>query len=512
VTAATDTPLLALDDVSKRFGGVQALRGARLHIYPGEVHTLLGENGAGKSTLVKVIAGVHSADAGEIHWDGERVDALDQAESSRLGIRVIHQRLNTVAHLSVSENITLGRERRRFGIVIRQKADRAAAAAALARVGARIELGRQAGGLPVAERQLIEIARALQDQDVRVLIMDEPTASLGEREVDRLFDVIRGLREAGVAIVFISHKLNEVMAISDRITVMRDGRWIATVLPHETSQEDLVEKMVGRQLSADVSALEPPEDYGEVVFEAERLTTRTGLKDVSVTLHRGEILGVYGLMGSGRTELARALVGADPLLEGTLRLDGREIAPRTPRAAKALGIGLVPEERSQSVFDLLSVRENLSAASSDLIASKAGVLRSGRERKRAVEAVRQLGVRTPSAEERMANLSGGNQQKVVLGRWLTRDTRVLLLDDPTSGVDVGAKAEIYRLISDIASAGGSVFMTSSELPELLLVAHRILVLHQGRVAGVLTGDARTERKVLHLALRGEHAADDPIAP
>lgn len=499
----TSQTLFAARGICKWFGGVRALGGASLEIRGGEVHTLLGENGAGKSTLVKIIAGALKPDGGTLAWDGEPLSSLDLAASHRLGIRVIHQRLTTVSHLSVSENLLLGNEPHRFGMVQLRTARRRAQDA-LERIGVHLDLDRQAGTLRVAERQLVEIARALIGE-ARLLVMDEPTASLGEREVEHLFGVVRKLREEGVAIIYISHKLSEVMAISDRVTILRDGQTVRTVDINETDPGALVESMVGRVLAHDLGSRQQTVPDDSVVLEARSLFTSTGLSDISFKLHRREVLGVYGLMGSGRTELARALFGADRLLAGSLHVDGTPVILRSPRDARKLGLGFVPEERPQAVFEDLSVLENATMAASKLT-SRMSIVRHGLERILSGEMIRRLGVRAESIDSPMRALSGGNQQKVVLGRWLLRGSRILILDDPTSGVDVGAKAEIYRLISSETEGGLSVIMSSSELPELLTVAHRILVLHEGRVAGVLKGDRMTQRDVLHLAVRGAATA------
>jgi len=492
------TPLLRIKALSKSFGGVQALSGARLEVTPGEVHTVFGENGAGKSTLVKIIAGVLQPDSGRIFWDGDEIRSLDIHAADRMGIRIIYQHLSTVTHMSVQENLSLGREPTWLGIILGRK-ERRQAQSVLERVGIDLELDRQAGTLPVAERQLIEIARSLQG-DVKLLVMDEPTASLGDREVERLFDVMRGLRERGVTIIFISHKLSEVMEISDRVTVLRDGHTIGTVQADSTSPEQLVEMMVGRDLSHGFE-VQRSQPLDEVLLEAKDLWTDTGLRGVSLSLRRGEVLGIYGLMGSGRTELARALFGADRLVSGRMRLDGRPYDPRSPADAKRFGIGLVPEERAQAIFDIISVRENISSASGDLIAHL-GVIRRALEQHLSNQVVERLKVRTPSIEAPIRSLSGGNQQKVIVGKWLMREARLLILDDPTAGVDVGAKLEIYQIISDLTRGGASVIMSSSELPELLAISNRILVLYHGRVAGVVEGENMTQRNVLHFAVRG----------
>ncbi len=500
---ANRQPLLSMEGISKSFGGVHALTGAHLEVLPGEVHALLGENGAGKSTLVKIIAGAHQRDSGVIRWQGEPIEIPNLGEAMRLGIGVIHQHLNVISHLSVEQNLTLGRERTRFGLIDKDDSRRQAADA-LQRIGVSLDLGRQASGLRVAEHQLIEIGRALLG-DVRLLVMDEPTASLGDQEVERLFGVIRGLRERGVAIIYISHKLDEALAISDHITVLRDGQWIGTVNAADTSAEQLVEMMVGRKLGHQITGHTHATD--EVLLEVERVWTDTGLRDVSFQLHRGEVLGIYGLMGSGRTELARALFGADPLTSGGIRVNGQPVSFKSPAEAKRYGLGLVPEDRRQALFSLSSVRENLSAASADLISSR-GFVRKVVERSMSQKMIEMLRVRTPSMEEPVARLSGGNQQKTIVGRWLMREVPILILDDPTSGVDVGAKEELYRLIGQMTASGTSILMSSSELPELLAISDRMLILHRGRAAGILSGDDMTQRNVLHLAVRGVAAENN----
>jgi ribose transport system ATP-binding protein len=503
-------PLLELSGIDKSFGGVHALAGADFSVMPGEIHALLGENGAGKSTLVKIVAGVHHRDAGTVRWQGEEVGELTLASSRAMGISVIHQQLSTIANLTVGQNLVLGREPQRLGWIER-RTEREAARQALKRLGIQLDLDQDAGSLRVAERQLIEIARALAAGNVRLLLMDEPTASLGDREVERLFGVIRGLRDEGMGIVYISHKLEEVFAISERITVLRDGRSVGTVETAGTSAHALIELMVGRALRHDVSRVS--HRGPRVVLEARGVATTTGLSDISFELHEGEVLGVYGLMGSGRTELTRALFGADPVTDGELLVGGQPYRPRGPGDGKRAGIGLVPEERAQAAFPLLSIRENVTVASADLISSR-GWVRQGQERTFARRIIESLRVKTPHTEELMGRLSGGNQQKVIVGRWLLRDSPILLLDDPTAGVDVGAKDEIYGLIGELTARGTAIIMASSELPELLAIADRMLILYQGRLVGTLEGESMTQRDVLRLAVAGkaEASTDSRGAP
>ena len=494
--------ILRMSGIAKRFGGVNALSAGSLEIREGEVHALLGENGAGKSTLVKVISGVHQRDEGVFEWFGQPLDRHDLASATRLGIRVVYQQLNAIEHLTVCENLALGQERTSFGLLSRAT-ERSDAKRALDRLGVSLDLDRPAGLLRLAERQLIEIARALRGNDVRLLVMDEPTSALGDKEVDRLFGVIRSLQREGLAIIYISHKLDEVFEISDRITVLRDGRTIGTVATAETSNRELISMMVG---DADLTAREWTSNAtARVVLSVDDLTTKTGLGGITFDLHEGEVLGVYGLLGSGRTELARALFGADAIEGGNVQVNGKHVRFRSPREARAEGLGFVPEERAQSTYPFLSVRDNLTTASIEQYAHGPW-LDPTSERRAAASMVQDLRVRTPGIDEVMLRLSGGNQQKVVLGRWLLRSPGVLILDDPTSGIDVGAKEELYRLIAELTRQGKAILISSSELPELLAICDRVMVLHGGRLAGVLTRDELSQRALIELAVNGSQLA------
>ncbi len=499
-------PTLRLENIRKSYGGVQALVDGSLEVRAGEVHVLLGENGAGKSTLVKIIGGAVQRDGGSIAWCGRDVEIRSFDDAERLGIHVIHQHLNVLDFLTVAENIALGRERTRLLVVDVGEARRRAETL-LARLGVALDVDEPAENLRVAEKQSIEIARALWGE-VRLLIMDEPTASLGPQEVDRLFEVVSGLRAEGIAIVFISHKLDEVMRIADRITVLRDGATVGTVDARATTPEDLIEMMVGRRLGT--MTRKPSHATGEAAVEVESLSTDTGLEGISFTLHRGEVLGVYGLLGSGRTELAMALFGADPVRDGIVRVGGREVRFRSPADGKRAGIGLVNENRADSVFPVLTIRENVTSASADLI-SRHGWLQRGRERTMVQRIVDALRVKARGIETALGSLSGGNQQKVVVGRWLVRDVSVLILDDPTSGIDVGAKQELYELIGKMTEGGAAILMTSSELPELLALADRIMVLHEGRLVDILAGDAMTKENVVRMAVSGGAAGEGDTA-
>ena len=499
MTDAT-TPLLVMEGVSKSYDGVQALRSADLSVLPGEVHALLGENGAGKSTLMKILVGAVQRDEGTIRIAGEPVEIASRQDAQRLGLGIVFQHPELVAELSIVDNVTLGRERAHGGFVDRQEG-RERTRAALRRLGASLEPGRSAAGLRAGERQLVEVARAIA-YDLRVLVLDEPTASLGRHEVESLFRVIRELRDSGVAIVYISHRLEEVFELADRITVLRDGAVVGTADVAGTSRPEVVGMMVGRSMGHAVRKESHASD--RVVLDAQDLETAEGVRGVSLRLHAGEVLGVYGLLGSGRTELARALFGADRLLAGRVQLDGKAVRLRSPSRAVRRGLGLVPEDRThQGTFLRLSVRENVTVTRAERFV-RGLFLRRREENRQTRAAVQRLSIRTSSVDSLVSTLSGGNQQKVVFARWLVAGARVLILDDPTVGVDVGAKEEIYRIIADLTRDGTSVVFLSSELPEVIGLADRMLILREGRVGGELEGDEMTEGRALALAL-GEAA-------
>jgi len=476
MTGSAGTPLLEARGITKRFGGALALDEASLSLHPGEVHALLGANGAGKSTLIKVITGIHRQDAGEILFDGAVVTNRSLRDSQRAGIATMFQQLNVVEDLSVGEYLTLGREKTRFGIYQRRRGTKAARAA-LEQLGIDLDMRRPAATLSVAERELVEIARAV-SRDARVVIMDEPTASLGGAEVERFFRVIRTLRRRDVAVLYVSHKLEEVLAITDRATVLRDGRNAGTVETAQATQDSLLDLMVGSHerhepVSRTVS--------DEVVLSLHGVSTDGGLADISLELHRGEVLGVYGLMGAGRTELLRAIYGLDRITSGTMQVAGRAVTPASASSAVRLGLGLVPEDRvREALITDLSVAGNLTLTASRKLVRR-GLYSSRRERSLAREAISRIGIKVPSIAAPITALSGGNQQKVVIGRWLVSDASILLMDDPTVGVDVAAKEEIYRLIHEATQVGTSVIVSSSELPELMRLADRVAIMHDRRI-------------------------------
>lgn len=498
MSAAGAETLLAMSGISKSYAGVRALRDVSFDLVRGEVHALVGENGAGKSTLMRTLTGAVRPDAGTIDVDGRRVDLVDPAMSRALGIRAIYQQPALFPDLSVSENIALGLESKRAWQRVRWSARHARARALLDRIGADIDPETEVRRLSMPEQQLVEIARAI-GADARILIMDEPTASLSGAEVEKLFRVIRELRAGGTGIVYVSHRLEELPLVADRVTALRDGALVGTHRMAHVGRAELIRMMVGREISAVFPArhVEP----GPTRFEVRGLSSRAdGIRDVSFDVRAGEILGLAGLVGAGRTEVARLLFGLAPRDSGTIRLDGRAIDIRTPAEAVAHGIAFVPEDRRRhGVILEMSVADNTTLAVLRRISSR-GWLDSAREAALAAEYVVRLGVKTPSIDVPAGSLSGGNQQKVALARWLATDPKVLLLDEPTQGIDVGAKSEIHRLMGDLAARGLAIVMISSELPEILGMSDRIAVMHAGRIVAIVDRAGATQESILALAL------------
>jgi len=480
----------------KRYPGVVALDDVSITLSGGEVHAVAGENGAGKSTLMQVLSGAQVPDAGEIRVDGQAVRFGSPRDAQALGFRMIHQELNLVADMSVAENIFLGREPSRRGLVDRAR-QRAAAREVLDRLGQRsLSPDATVGELSLASRQMTEIAKAVA-ADARLIIMDEPTAILAHDETEALFAVIAQLRAAGVAIAYISHRLEEISRIADRITVLRDGCLVASRPAAEMQRNEMVQLMVGRELSAGYPAAAT--DAGEEVLRVERLSSGP-VRDASLTLRRGEIVGLVGLVGAGRTELARALYGAADVTGGSMLLDGKPYAPKSPTDAIAHGLALLPEDRKRQGLVLLgAIRENVSLTSLPSL-SRAGVVDRARERTEVERWSQALSIKTPSLENAVRQLSGGNQQKVVLARWMLANARILVFDEPTRGIDVGAKAEIYTLMRRLTADGASILMISSDLPEALGMADRLIVMRGGRIVGDLTREQATQERVASLIL------------
>ena len=489
-------PILRLDSVSKSFGATAAIRDVSLDVRPGEVHCLLGENGAGKSTLVKMIAGVHAPDTGRIVVDGSPVQIPGARAAEALGIATIHQELALAPNMTVAENVMLGRWPRRFGVVQRSELRRDARRA-LDRIGLDVALDRRVGSLGVARQQLVEIAKAL-SLDARVLVLDEPTAALTGHETEQLFTVVRQLRDAGVGMVFISHHLDEIAEIGDRVTVLRDGAYVGE-RPAGAPTNELVRMMVGRDI--DEQFPRDRTEAGPPVLEVRGLTRSGSFEDVSFSLRAGEIVGLAGLVGAGRTEVVRAIAGADSYDSGQVLVNGSQVSRGDVGAAVRSGIGHIPEDRKTAGLVLdASVSENLGYATMSSSASW-GLVDAKGQRRRTTEVADRLRVRRASMDQPVRSLSGGNQQKVVFGRWVLANSKVLLLDEPTRGVDVGAKVEIYELINEVTRAGGAVLMVSSELPEVLGMSDRVLVMAQGRLVGSLSAEDASQEAVMALAVK-----------
>jgi rhamnose transport system ATP-binding protein len=491
-------PLLSLSDIHKSFGGVRALRGVHLELLAGEVHAVVGENGAGKSTLIKIITGAHAPDEGKVLLAGEPIEANDPTTAKKLGIAAIYQQPALFADLTVAENIALGLEKPAAWRVVNWKQRRRIARELLDRVGANISPDVEVRRLSMPQQQLVEIARAL-GQNARILIMDEPTASLSDREVENLFRVIKELKRQGVGIIYISHRLEELPTIADRVTVLRDGAWIGTHAMAEVNRSDLIRTMVGREVAAIFPKVQVP--LGETALELRNVSCRTaGVGDISFSVRSGEIFGLAGLVGAGRTELARVLFGLTPADEGDIFINGQRVVLNSPAAAIAHRIAYVPEDRRRhGVILEMPVAENETLAILRRI-TRLGLLDFSEERRVAEQFVQQLGVKTASLDSPVGELSGGNQQKVALGRWLATSPKVLILDEPTQGVDVGAKSEIHRIMGELAGRGLAIVMISSELPEILGMSDRIAVMHDGSITGILNRDQATQERILELAL------------
>ncbi|MDI3261077.1 MAG: sugar ABC transporter ATP-binding protein [Sinobacteraceae bacterium] len=490
------TPLVEMQGITKAFGPVRVLEGVDFTLLPGEVHALMGENGAGKSTLIKILAGIHRPDAGSIRVDGQAVEIGSVADAERAGIAVIHQELNLIPELSVAENLFLGHEPARLGLLHR-RAMRERARDWLTRVGLEaLPVDTPVRRLSVGQQQLVEIARAL-GQHARVLVMDEPTTALTEHETTTLFALIRELRAQGAGIIYVSHRMEELFALCDRISVLRDGRLVGCRPVAGLSLDEVVRMMVGRPLKARFPQRE--RRPGAVRLKVEALGNRY-VRDVGFEVRAGEVLGIAGLMGAGRTEILRLLFGLARAESGRIELDGRSLLPRSPVEAIGAGLALVPEDRkTQGLVLDLSVRENITLAR---VPARAGVIERRRERHLVSELIARLKIRTRDMEQAVRMLSGGNQQKVVLARWLALRPRVLLLDEPTRGVDVGGKAEIYELINALAGQGTAIVMVSSELPEVLAMSDRILVMHEGRATAWFDAADANQERIMLAATRG----------
>lgn len=494
-----DDVILRLEGISKSFPGVHALDAVQFELRRGEVHALVGENGAGKSTLMKVIAGVYTKDAGRIIYQGNEVEIPNPRAAQHLGISMIFQELNLMPHLTVAQNIFIGREpRANLPFFLDDKKLNDQTVGILESLHLNIDPRAKVGALTVAKQQMVEITKAL-SYNSKILIMDEPTAALTDAEIEDLFRVIRGLRAQGVGIVHISHRLEELKLISDRITVMRDGHYIDTKQTNEVTIDQIISMMVGRTIYESTPEL-PEHPSQEVVLEAKHLNRGKVIRDVSFDLKKGEILGFSGLVGAGRTEVARAVFGADKLDSGEILVKGKPVKINTPGDSVKHGIGYLSEDRKRYGLTLgMDLETNIVLAAFNKFLGAIGWVNNKRIHNTAQTYVDKLSIKTPGLQQKVKNLSGGNQQKVVIGKWLTADTDILIFDEPTRGIDVGAKSEIYHLLNDLARQGKSIIMISSELPEILRMSHRVLVMCEGRVTGILDIRDATQEKIMTYA-------------
>jgi len=497
---AGENYLLKLQGISKTFPGVRALKNVHLEVRKGEVLALLGENGAGKSTLMKILSGAYQRDAGEIFWEGRRIEIDNPKAAQDLGISIIYQEYNLVPQFTIAENVWMGREKfinTSLGLINWQEMYDSTQKL-LDELHLDLDPHTPISGLGVAQQQMVEIIKAL-SQDARLLIMDEPTSALTETEINHLYDTIRSLKSRGVSIIFISHHLDEIFEICDRGTILRDGEFIKTIDLKLSQRDEIIQLMVGRSIDQQYPKI--VSQRGEEALKVENLRVPGTTQDVNFTAYTGEVLGIAGLVGSGRTELVRAVFGADKPVHGKVFVFGNEIQIKSPRTAIRAGIGFLPEDRKQQgLVLLLSVLQNVSLASLFKLRGKSGLLRLRAEKEQVENIVSRLRIATPGVNQLVQFLSGGNQQKVVLAKWLASQSRILIFDEPTRGIDVGAKVEVYNLMNQLVESGAAVIMVSSEMPELLGMSDRILVMHAGAIAAEMTRSEATQEKVLAAAM------------
>ena len=492
--------IVSMKDIVKTFPGVKALDHVNFELRSGEVMALLGENGAGKSTLMKILSGVYTKDSGTMTIFGTEYENLTPKQAQTVGVAIIHQELNMCRHLSVAENMFLGREKVN-GIVLNDREMEAEAAKILGDLKIDIDPRQTVGDLPVSKQQMVEIAKALSIH-AKILIMDEPTSSLTAKEIDELFRIIRQVKAVGWGIVYMSHRLEELKAIGVRVTIMRDGQYITDGNFKDMTMDQIIANMVGREIKEQFPRVSCPK--GKKVFEVRNLNAGRLVRDINFSLYEGEIVGVAGLMGAGRTETTRAIYGVDPKTAGEIFLDGKEVKISCPMDAIKAGIVLAPEDRKKDgLCTKLSIRHNLALPNLDLICSKLGVISRKQEDDLCEKAVKDLLIKTPTVEVNAGNLSGGNQQKVVVGKWLARNSRVVIFDEPTRGIDVGAKVEIYNLMNQLKKQGIAVMFVSSEMPEVLGIADRVIVMCDGRITGEVIAKETTQNEILKFATEFE---------
>jgi ribose transport system ATP-binding protein len=499
--------IVSMTGINKSFPGVKALDNVDFELRSGEVMALLGENGAGKSTLVKILSGVYTRDSGEMKIFGKEYGNLTPKQAQAAGVAIIHQELNMCKHLSVAENIFLGRELVKGGMLSNGEME-AEAKRILDELNIEISPDQVVGELTISKQQMVEIAKAL-SVNARILIMDEPTSSLTAKEIDDLFRIIRTLKQNGCGIVYISHRLEELHNIVDRVTIMRDGQYITTMNFADTNMNEIITNMVGREIKEKFPRITCKK--GKEIFSVKNLNAGPMVRDISFSLYEGEIVGFAGLMGAGRTETTRAIFGIDPKKSGKLYLEGREITVNCPHDAIINGIVLAPEDRKKDgLCTKLSIRHNIALPNLDLICTRLGVIQHKKENEICEKAVTELGVRTPGIDIDAGNLSGGNQQKVVVGKWLVRNSKVVIFDEPTRGIDVAAKVEIYNIINELKRKGIAVMIVSSEMPEVLGIADRIIVMCDGRITGEVSSAETTQNEILTLATRFESKVSNDI--
>jgi ribose transport system ATP-binding protein len=486
-----------LRNISKSFGGIAALKNVTLKVLPGEIHALVGENGAGKSTLMKILSGAYTKDTGQIFIDDTEVQIRNTHDSKKLGIGIIYQEFSLVPELSVAENIFLNKLSV-TGFWMKWGKMKKKAEELINSIGFSINPSLKAGDLSIAQQQIVEIAKAL-SEPVRVLVLDEPSAVLGTQEIQKLFDTLKRLKKEGVAIIYISHHLSEIFQIADRITVLKDGISSGSLLVSETDRDSVIKLMLGRSLDT----MYPLRDsiIGEEVLKVVDIGQGEKVKGVSLAIRRGEILGIAGLVGSGRSETVRAIFAADKRRKGRILLSGKELRLRSPRKAVQMGIGMVPEDRKQhGVILSLTVKENISLTNFKGITDYFGFIKAKKESNNTIDLIRKLTIKAENENQEVSNLSGGNQQKVALAKWLNRDCRVMIIDEPTRGVDIGAKVEIYNLINELAQKGVAIIVISSETSELMGICDRIIVMRKGQIQGELTKQEFSEEEILRLSL------------
>lgn len=492
--------IVSMKGICKTFPGVKALDHVDFELRSGEVMALLGENGAGKSTLMKVLSGVYQRDEGTVEIFGKQYGNLTPKLAQEVGVAIIHQELNMCKHLSVAENMFLGREKRK-GLKLDNAAMEGEAKRILDELKIDLDPKQVVGELPVSKQQMVEIAKAL-STNAKVLIMDEPTSALTAREIEDLFRIIHELKDKGCGIVYISHRLEELQHIVDRVTIMRDGQYIATMDFQDVTLDQIIAYMVGREIKEKFPRVTC--EKGKKVFEVRNLNAGRMVRDINFSLYEGEIVGFAGLMGAGRTETTRAIFGVDPKDSGEILLDGKAVVIRNPRDAIRAGIVLAPEDRKKDgLCTKLSIRHNIALPNLDFLCDRFGVVKSGKEAETCIKTVADLKIKTPDVEINAANLSGGNQQKVVVGKWLARNSRVVIFDEPTRGIDVAAKVEIYHLMNELKKQGIAVMFVSSEMPEVMGIADRIIVMCDGRITGELMAQDATQEKILSLATQFE---------